>query len=286
MCLRSACLLFAIVTTLSASSAASAVEDPAGKASVIQTQIDISYQAALAAIAGAPDRAARDAATDNLITINQRDLNRLVPQVVLYAARNEKDPAALAVAGHVFKRLQGDKQGVIAALAPLLDDADAAIRKLTADLLRGYEDRSAVRPPDFTVYHALLEADFRALRSPQSSLVQFMFEGDPGAALLTIMRASQLRDPAEIKPILWAEHVVADLLWRRQFGFVKRDAVDPAVVRELDKLSQHKSWWARMYVAEIIRKYPELGTKVIRDRLAADPHDLVKSALPSTGSSK
>jgi len=245
---------------------------------VVQTQPDAAYQAALADVAAAPDRAGMDAAVSRVVSMNEGNLARLVPQLVWHAAKRPPSASAPSVVGHVFKRLADVKHGVVAALAPLLDDADTAIREVTRDLLRGYEDRSALRPPDFSAYHAILEADVRGGRPLQASLIAHMYASDSGAALLTVMRATQLRKPEEIKPILWAEHVVADLMWRRQFGFAEKNAVDPAAVRELDKLSQHKAWWARLYAAEIIRVHPELGSQAMHDRLKKDVNVVVQQA--------
>lgn len=247
-----------------------------------RTERDEPYQSLITQYSNSSNRSTIETALEQLISMNGGDSKRLVAQLVWRLANDQQDQVVGALAGRIFKRWEDDKNSIVAALLPLLDDVDPDIRREAGGLLRGLEDRSALRPPDYSMYHTLLEADFRAGRAPQSSLVAFMYEGDPGVALLTVVRASQMRDPAEMKPILWAEHVVADLMWRRQFGFVDAKAVDPAVVRELDKLSQHKEWWARLYVAEIIRKNPELGTKAIRERLAADSHELVRqSATPA-----
>lgn len=239
------------------------------------------FQAAIAALAEAKNQAAVSDAIDHYVALAPEDTHELARQALWYRSANEHKAGSQAVVGRIFKRLERDKKSLIAALVRLLDD-DVSLQRYAQDALRGYEDRSALRPPDYSIYHTILEDDFRASGMPQPSLVKFMYEGDPGVALLTIMRASQMRDPAEMKPILWAEHVVADLRWRRQFGFVEAKAVDSAVVRELDKLSQHTAWWARLYVAEMIRQHPELGTKTIRERLAADSHELVrKSSAPA-----
>lgn len=243
------------------------------------------YQAAIEQVAKATDRASQADAIDRYVALDHENVFELVRQVLWYSFVNKQRPGTRVVAGLVLKRLEGDKRALIGALVQLLDD-DERIESYARNALRGYEDGSAVRPPDYSIYHAILEGDFRDGMMPNPSLVEFMYDGDPGVALLTIMRASQMRDPAELKPILWAEHVVADLMWRRQFGFVEAKAVDPAVVRELDKLSQHKEWWVRMYVAEIIRRHPEMGTKAARDRLAADTNDLVRTTLNSQAVAK
>lgn len=272
-----------IVLTLAIVPTASADESRANRT---RTERDEAYQSIISEYLTSSDINAITSALERLMALNGGDSRRLVAQLVWRLAKERQNERVNALAGRVFEQWDHARIGIVGALLPLLDDVDADIRYAAGRLLRGLEDRSALRPPDYSVYHAFLEADFRAGRAPQASLVTFMYEGDPGVALLTMMRASQMRDPAELKPILWAEHVVADLMWRRQFGFVEPKAVNAAVVRELDKLSQHTAWWARLYVADIIRKNPELGTKAIRERLAADLNELVRKSATLTTPAK
>jgi hypothetical protein len=107
-----------------------------------------------------------------------------------------------------------------------------------------------------------------------------MYASDPGSALIAMMRAYQLRDPAEIKSIRWAEHVVSELFWRRRYGFVDGKAVDPVAISELDKLSRDGHWWARLYVAQIVTQHSELAKPELVTRLAADENALVRETVP------
>ncbi|HWL92634.1 MAG TPA: hypothetical protein VNT79_03795 [Phycisphaerae bacterium] len=234
------------------------------------------YQAAIGALESAPDRMSFEERLAGLLMLCDGHLKTAIEQLALYAARQENNPRARAMVGNILKRLDVSRHQMVAALAPHLDNQASAVVEVARELMRESEDRSAERPPDFSAYRALIEADVRAGRDPQASLIAFMFESEPGAALLTLVRAYQLRDPDEIKPILWAEHVVADLLWRRRFGFVERRAVDPAVIRELEKLSRHPFWWVRLYVARVVDACPELAGPGLVNRLSADPNVLVR----------
>jgi hypothetical protein len=93
------------------------------------------------------------------------------------------------------------------------------------------------------------------------------------------MRAHQLRQPDELKAILWAEHVVSDVLWMQQYGFLSPDEVEPAATRELVKLSGHKEWWVRLYVAGIIRQHPSFRQPELIDRLQRDEHPWIREVI-------
>ena len=171
------------------------------------------------------------------------------------------------------------KEAAVTALAIHLDNVNPAIQREARSLLHGYEDRSATRPPDFSSYRAIIETAVRAGKEPSNSLVRFMYETDPGTALLTMMRGYQLRDPNEMKPILWAEHVIADMFWKRQFGFLVPQEVPAAALDELNALSRHDRWWVRLYVVEILRHHPDLSQPEMFNRLKEDRHAIVREAL-------
>lgn len=282
--LVAACLLLPL--RLSAGAAAQGGPAPEPVERMVTVSPVAACQTALAELRSAGDLADMEARIDRLLAMHGQDRDEFLAQLLFFAARPQADAASRAVAGHVLKRLDASKQTVAAAVAPHLDNTDEAIRAAAREVLIGLEDRSASRPADFSAYHAIIEADVRAGRALQASLVCHMYESDPGQALLTMLRAHQLRRPEEIRPILWAEHVIADLFWRRTHGFVERKAVTPEAVAELDRLSISPHWWARLYVAENVCKHPELATEQIIERLPADESALVRGALARFSSGK
>lgn len=241
---------------------------------------------ALSDLATAQDDAAFDAGMRRLRGLARDDLAAFTGQLLTFAARDARDPRPRALAGRVLHRLDVSKHALTAALVPLLDDPNPDVRSLARDLLAGLEDRSPARPPDFSAYHALVEADFRAGREPRASLFRLMYESDAGLALLTLARASQLRRPEELKPILWAEHVVADLLWKRRFGFLPPKGVEPAAVEQVARMARHDRWWARLYAAHVLARHPELGDAALVAQLAADGHALVREAIRSAATAE
>jgi hypothetical protein len=84
---------------------------------------------------------------------------------------------------------------------------------------------------------------------------------------------------AEAGNIVWAEHVVADVLWKQENGFFKRDEITPDAVEQLDQLARSDHWWVRLYVAEILRGQPEFRTGAMVARLAQDVHPSVRKTI-------
>ena len=67
-------------------------------------------------------------------------------------------------------------------------------------------------------------------------------------------------EPMSLRAFFWGRHVVEDALWKEDKGFDKAAAdARPAAIEQLDLLSKRKEWWARLYVAEIIRQHKELA---------------------------
>lgn len=246
---------------------------------VLNTTPIAAYQAALAELGTAADKAELEIRIDRLLAMDGPDRRELFAQLFFFATRPDAESKSRAAVGHVVKRLQDSKETVIAAVAPHLDNANEMIQKVAREVLIEMEDRSASRPADFSAYRAVIEADVRAGRPAQASLVRHMYESDPGQAILSMLRAHQLRKPEEIRPILMAEHIIADLFWRRTHGFLERKAVTPEALRELEQLSKNPHWWARLYVAENLRQHPELATNGMTERLASDNNELVRGAI-------
>lgn len=258
----------------------------ASAAEPLGTQPDAAIQTAMDNLSKTTDALSFNAQLESLVAGADRNLDTFVPQLLIYAAGHQSDLTMRPLVGRILKRIDASKEKLITILVPQLDNRDAAIRGITRRLLRGYEDRSAERAPDFSTYRAIIETAIRAGRTPQRSLVTMMYESDPATALQTMLRAYQLRDPVEIKSIRWAQHTVSDLLWRRQFGFAAPTAPDPAASAELEKLSHNDRWWARLYVAALISVHPELGNTGLIARLGADNNVLVRAwHLPGSTSS-
>lgn len=199
-----------------------------------------------------------------------RDLVRFIA-----SSESERDRAGGRAA---LAALKLSPRATIEAMIPILYDADAAVGRLARSVAREFEDRSASRAPDFTPYRAIIEDALRANADISENLVRLMFESDPGTALLTLMRANQMREPAELRIILWAERAVDENLWRWRHGFMPSSEAMPEAVEQLQLLSKHDAWWARYFVVETMRQSTALRDDATLEALKADADALVRAA--------
>lgn len=246
----------------------------------------MNYQSAIANLKSASDTESFDRQAKDLARLGADQGLTFVEQLLHYHAQNQGDPATSGLVGRALESSRLSKVQIVRAVVTHLENVDPIVVSLTRDWLRGYEDHSVTRPPDFSIYRDLIEEAVRAGRDAPTALVRHMYQSDPGTAFLTMIRGMQLRDPGEIKPLLWGEHVVAELLWKRRYGFVESRAVDPAVTAELEKLSRHSEWWVRLYVVECLNRHPELAAHGMRDRLTTDRDERVRDAAREAVESK
>jgi hypothetical protein len=141
-------------------------------------------------------------------------------------------------------------------------------------------------------------------RSPRRALLVFAYAGQHGnvtARLHAIGKAIEARqqgkEPDESigrdqqlevrrqarvrgrRDIHLAEHIVSNAIWLNENGFAERfQAALPEANETLATLARRKEWWARLYVAYIMRQHPELRQQAITQQLAEDENELVREA--------
>jgi hypothetical protein len=262
-----------ILAAVTGSARASALGDDAATVAP-----DPAYQAAIASFVNANSEQQRSEALDQLSSLDDASHQRLVRQLLYHSSHADDTKDAMA-SGLVIQRLGLPDSAVVRALVPLLGTTDPVLDKSVRNTLAGFEGRAAGRRPDLSVYREIIADCLRAGEDPPGNLIQYMYQADPGEALLTLMRAHQLRKPEELKTILWAEHVVSDVIWKQRHGFLGLDEIEPAAGRELASLSGHREWWVRLYAAEIMRQHPAFRQPSLIDKLSRDSHVLVREAV-------
>lgn len=213
-----------------------------------------------------------------------KESSRLVSQLIYYSIEAEgrsEDMLEVMFAGVIIEQLEIRDSQLAWAAIPYLGTEDPRIEKVVRNWLGGTEGRSAGRAPDYSHYRAFIEFKVRNGEAPPRGLVHYMYESDPGMAVLSVMRASMLRNRSEVKPILWAQHLVDDVLWKWQHGFLERGKVEPEAVEALRELAEHPRWWARLYVAEIMGQHPGFRTDDLIEALLVDPDESVRSVVLS-----
>ena len=201
---------------------------------------------------------------------------RLVPQLLHYSVGAESMKDAMAF-GIIVDALHIGPDALVEPLIPFLGSEDPELRAEAENILVGCEGGSLERAPDFEIYRPILEADHRAGKVPNAPLVRHLFKSHPGTALL-LFRSMSTLSQEESRRVLWAEHVVADALWRYRHGFLKPDESDAAAAEQLGLLSRNAAWWARLYVAEVMRQHAALADPEVIAALKQDANELVRRA--------
>jgi hypothetical protein len=106
-----------------------------------------------------------------------------------------------------------------------------------------------------------------------------MFNRDPGSAVLTLQRSTGPAAREQWSPIIWAEHQVADVRWQWRWGFLPNDQVHDLAKAAVSRLVTHPEWWARLYVAQVMRQYPTFRDEKLITALIADEDEAVRSTV-------
>lgn len=174
-------------------------------------------------------------------------------------------------------------------------------------------DESPLKPVNYEEYAKYVSQKVKGHEDVPTPFVEYIYERSPERALLVFYRAHGQRDavadvqaeareveaarqqlenpelpiprqPAEQRQqdqeqepeILLAEHVIDNAIWLKKYHFDERfQKALPEAKEQLHKLSQDDQWWARLYVAEIMRRHRELRQPAVVQRLASDGNPLV-----------
>ncbi|QOJ15615.1 MAG: hypothetical protein HRU75_13625 [Planctomycetia bacterium] len=251
--------------------------DPKSPAAAPSIRADAATQSLIAAVADAPDDDSRRLALERIESAHTPPSDDMIRQLVVFAAGAKGTRAAMTPAV-IFRRLDVTEEARVRALIPLLDSPDAAIVSAARGVLSGVERRSASRRADFAAYLEPIAERVRSGGAVPDGLVRHLYEVDAGAAMLLMMRAHQWREPAAIRELLWAEHVLSGTLWKQQHGFLRPDEVEDAAMVELRRMAAHGEWWVRLYASELMRAHRAFVQADLPGALAADANALVRES--------
>jgi len=242
----------------------------------VDLEPDPAVQTAIAEFMQPADEEAQGAALARLRAAAGPQFRELIPQLLYYSWKAESTRDGMAL-GVIVERLRIREGAMLRGLVPLLETNDDELRRELAGVLAGYEKQSPDSPPSFGCYRQFLAGPIEKGADPPPGLVRHLYETDAGTAMLLIMRIERPERP-ELRRLLWAEHEVRDTLWKQHFGFLGADQVEPSAAEELDMLSLHPRWWARLYAAQTMRNHAGFREPGAIERLAHDAHPLVKAA--------
>ncbi len=255
--------------------------------SVPEPRLDPQVAVLLDNVANANDDLARRRALDRLERIRTSEPERLVGQLLAYSALPETDTTREAmVMPVVIDALNIDRDELFRGVAPYIETRDPRLWSEAEELLQGIANPTGAPDcTDYSIFHGYLGGTHRGRAAAPDRFVRWMYQHDPGSALLMFMR---LDNPAgegnheARRKALWAKHLVDVTLWRQRNGFREAEQARPEALSELKSLAGSNAWWIRLYVAEVMRQEPALRDTAVVQRLQADPSPLVQSVATET----
>ncbi|MHB1156732.1 MAG: hypothetical protein ACYC26_07820 [Phycisphaerales bacterium] len=216
----------------------------------------------------------------NLELLRKVPTAELVRQMLLFSVKSQGMEEAMTPGG-VIEQLEISHGQIALALVDYLDTPDPKLHKQIQDWLRGAEAENREGPPNFSYYVGILLQRRMTGESLPAGLIRHMYETDPHEALFSLVKASEINDPAEIKALRWSDHLVKEVLWRKHWGFEIDDKILVAAKSELNTMSQNRQWWVRFYVAQIMQQHPVLRQTEIIKKFQKDENPLVREAAAS-----
>jgi hypothetical protein len=220
------------------------------------------------------------------------DKNEIVKQIAVYAASPGEGQPLLALG--LLQTLELPPSVVIRGLAPYLDAENKNLRSFVRDWFQGHDNAgptsSQQAPVNYQDYYAYVRERMNAKQEIPAPFVDYVFERSPGEAVLIFNKADRLggalaRLQGENIPqedVALAERVVSNAIWFKQHRHKDRlQAALPDAKSELLKLGSHEQWWARRYVAEIMRRHPELRQDDVLQKLRKDSEESVSKVAKS-----
>jgi len=308
---------------------------PAQDGGILISESDRTIQEQIHRIYDVFRRAARDDLKTNCEAFDEiqrlkdmtNDKGEIVKQLAIFTAITEsEEDAHVMLAGSILDFLDLPPSIPIRVLAPYLDADDRQLRDFARIWFQYHDSNTHIhgRPPlgsvNYYEYMQYVRSRFNKNEEIPAPFIEYMYEQQPGKALLVFAYASGSRDAAaqlqamrkifearqqgkKIEPqegagqqwkekrqarlrerseILLAEHIISDAIWLKENGFDERfQKAMPEAENELAKLSKYDEWWARLYVAEMMRQYPVLRQPALMEQLRKDSHALVSKAAKS-----
>ena len=258
-----------------------AAKEPSEKRAVITPDAQIQAQLQRLLSVSNADDWAKD--LDRLAKMAGRNYEKLVPQLLYYSmygkdAEGRHDVVQAMAPGVIAKKLEIHESHIASALVPYLGTDDPRLKKELFDLFSAF---------NFSGLQSMVDAQVRSGEDVPYELIRVMYQSKPGESLC-LVGSTALPQRLGHKPtqqrraLVWAEHVVSEVLWKHKHGFLDKRKSEPEASAQLERLSKDDAWWVRLYVAEIMRQHPAFRTPELVSRLKDDPHNLVREAMDFT----
>jgi len=164
------------------------------------------------------------------------------------------------VAGLILDQMKVSGSAIANAALPLLESDDQTSRKLAADWLTR-ADYVSTGGVNFSRYEDILRDK---KQNPPQGLIRYMYDRNAQVAVLALSR-------------VYGDKAVETELAGKLTG-------DPKAA--LQALADRPEWWARLYVAETMKKQPQLRDAALQKKLEKDDNPLVKEKVAEITSGK
>ncbi len=237
-------------------------------------------QSLLHQLHSAPTQLAAKSAMQKIKARSKGNIPSLFPQVVYYRAEIKRKLAAKVISSQEAEKLLAGTYSLIKEIAPTqeamrnggwkLDMLEAiapyggttnSLQKEQLEWVLEKIDYKGARERDYSTYGSFLK---KSRDVPNFGLIAYMYDHDMQAAILTM---------ADV----YADDATKTELANQLQG-------DPKAA--LQSFADRPEWWARLYVAEMMKKQPQLRDPAILRKLEKDDHPLVKEKVAEITSGK
>jgi len=108
------------------------------------------------------------------------------------------------------------------------------------------------------------------------ALVGYLFDIDPGAAVLVVADAKVARRSPRYREILYVHHMIEHSLWLIRMNFpAGRDQAHLDAGKHLPAFVKAEEWWLRLYAAKVMARHNKLRNEELIRALANDESAIV-----------
>jgi hypothetical protein len=197
----------------------------------------------------------------------QSNIAEIIPQLILYRVtiiKDEKKYHATMIIGSFLIKSVSDTN-IIEAVAMYLETDNPTVYDETREILDGIRGNSKIAEGYYQPFEAYLTA---RKYDPPKALIEYMYSGLPDEALKSlILSLVNDNDKAKTNLIESAEIIRSDSKAKKHRLSKPLPPINTNVTNALSNFSKRPEWWIQLYVAEKIKKNPELSTPELMKQL-------------------
>ena len=225
----------------------------------------------------------------------------LIVQFLYFSFKARGTREAMLPAGLV-EHFEISKTTIAAAVLPLLEAKDVAVREKAANWLAGTDEHLTGKGVDFSRYESILRKE---QPSAPLGVIRYIFDRNPASALLVAARvyvdkeseaivAAKLKHDVKLRQHANLEHREAAANLEHETAKSQQRAIAAKSKQGLretwDYFLGRPEWWAHLYVAQAMRKHtelrdPERDVEILK-QLAKDDHPLVREVVAEIASDR